>query len=91
MFQSINSQPWQSISETLTYRQQYMPLEKPCSLRICTQKIPLCDPSSTTYPKELCIPVSEHDFAFMSNTCCTPLRKETAQNDVTSWKDMVLC
>ena len=50
-----------------------------------------CCPSSTTYRKELCTAVSEYDFAFISNTCCTPLFKGTAQNDVTSWKDLVLC
>ena len=76
-----------------TYRHQHMLLGKPFSLRICTQRIPFwhCCPSSTTYLKELCTAVSEHDFAFMSNTCCTPLCKGTAQNDITSWKDLVLC
>ena len=48
-------------------------------------------PSSTTYLKELCTAASEHDFALMSNTCCTPLCKETAQKDITSWNDLVLC
>ena len=79
-----------------TYRQQHMLLGKPFSLRICTQRIPLWHIvillSLLIYLiKELCTAVTEHDFAFMSNTCCTPLCKGTAQKDITSWKDLVLC
>ena len=45
-----------------------------------------CSPSFIIYLKEFCTAVSEHDSIFMSNTCGTPIYKETAQNDIISWK-----
>ena len=32
----------------------------------------------------------ENDFGFMSNKCCTPLCKGTAQYDAISWKDVTM-
>ena len=94
MFQSINSQPCQGTQEALHIQAPTHAFRKTIFTQNMYSKdsiLTYCCPSSTTYLKELCTAVSEHDFAFMSNTCCTPLCMGTAQNDITSWKDLVLC
>ena len=94
MFQSINSQPCQGTQEALHIQAPTHAFRKTIFTQNMYSKdsiLTYCCPSSTTYLKELCTAVSEHDFAFMSNTCCTPLCKGTAQNCITSRKDLVLC
>ena len=94
MFQSINSQPCQGTQEALHIQAPTHVFRETIFIQNMYSKdsiLTYCCPSSTTSLKELCTAVSEHDFAFMSNTCCTPLCKGTAQNDITSWKDLVLC
>ena len=94
MFQSIDSQPCQGTQEALHTQATTYAFRRTIFTQNMYSKdstLTYCCPSSTTYLKELCTAVSEHDFAFMSNTCCAHIFKGTAQNDITSWKDLVLC